>query len=642
MASEQGPVVTEASLQASQHAPTAVEAAQPSIADAPESNTATNPLKRSRDDTPASPTPAAEEPSYKAPRFELRSTSPIQLTAAAAALEAERRRREEDLGHDESNSGDATAHSVLEKLIQSAGVLTQPPSTEPPAPAAPTAVMDAAPKQHSAAAESMLEQPPVAPESSASTLITNNVAQVGLVDASQPVDTGISGAQVTESPTPMDIDPKLEEAHAAQQQQQQENRAPITSLSYPGPHHTPSPMPAPPARTLSYPLGATSDQGSPTSPETGTKRHKCPFCDTVFTRHHNLKSHLLTHSQEKPYECEKCKMRFRRLHDLKRHSKLHTGEKPHICPKCDRKFARGDALARHSKGAGGCAGRRSSMGSFAEDDMANSSMVDGDDSQLSAALYTKYATEAAEEARRRQSLPVPKAPQVVAGPASPEGARAFSGAPSRSNSGLFPPASERNSVSTWTSPSLSGSMVSGHTSATSISSMPVTVGSSSYAGVTESPQPLSPAVPGLQGQDSLATTHQAQSPGLTQQSQQQQPQGYTRRDPDRRTPPASGVSAKVNSTPDGRYLAGQNGQGTPQPGSTRTSNGAQVIDSPNMFAGDVYGLWTYIQNLEERISQMEKTDREKQVQITTLNNDVAALRKELEARPLADPAVVKQ
>jgi len=61
-----------------------------------------------------------------------------------------------------------------------------------------------------------------------------------------------------------------------------------------------------------------------------------------------------------------------------------------------------------------------------------------------------------------------------------------------------------------------------------------------------------------------------------------------------------------------------------------------------MFAGDVYGLWTYIQSLEERISQMEKTDHEKQVQITTLTNDVAELRRELEARHTADPVVEKQ
>lgn len=93
------------------------------------------------------------------------------------------------------------------------------------------------------------------------------------------------------------------------------------------------------------------------------KKYSCPYCGTQFTRHHNLKSHLLTHSEEKPHNCDVCDQRFRRRHDMKRHMKLHTGERPHICPRCGRRFARGDALARHAKGPGGCAGRRESGGS---------------------------------------------------------------------------------------------------------------------------------------------------------------------------------------------------------------------------------------------------------------------------------------
>ena len=63
---------------------------------------------------------------------------------------------------------------------------------------------------------------------------------------------------------------------------------------------------------------------SPITADAGTlrdgkkRKHKCPECGQYFTRLHNLKSHLLTHSQEKPFICDDCGHKFRRLHDLKR------------------------------------------------------------------------------------------------------------------------------------------------------------------------------------------------------------------------------------------------------------------------------------------------------------------------------------
>ncbi|KAH3671353.1 hypothetical protein WICMUC_004650 [Wickerhamomyces mucosus] len=93
----------------------------------------------------------------------------------------------------------------------------------------------------------------------------------------------------------------------------------------------------------------------------------CPHCPNTFTRKHNLKSHLLIHSQSKPFHCSICSSKFRRLHDLKRHEKLHTGEKPYECEKCGRKFARCDALVRHINSQSGCTllldGRNSSTSS---------------------------------------------------------------------------------------------------------------------------------------------------------------------------------------------------------------------------------------------------------------------------------------
>lgn len=176
-------------------------------------------------------------------------------------------------------------------------------------------------------------------------------------------------------------------------------------------------------------------------PLTQSKKHKCPFCDVEFTRHHNLKSHLLTHSQEKPYECTTCHQRFRRLHDLKRHRKLHTGEKPHICPKCDRKFARGDALARHNKGAGGCAGRRHSLQGFAstEDDYEGGNTIETDEPTPGNTLYGSLnEPEISEEDKRRLTI----ANAYASATSIANHTQTFP--PVGSKSELYPPNTERN------------------------------------------------------------------------------------------------------------------------------------------------------------------------------------------------------
>lgn len=95
------------------------------------------------------------------------------------------------------------------------------------------------------------------------------------------------------------------------------------SFSYPGPmlqaHLQPNRGMSLPGSESRHPERSASN-----------KKHRCPYCATEFTRHHNLKSHLLTHSHEKPYVCQTCQSRFRRLHDLKRHTKLHTGETSYL------------------------------------------------------------------------------------------------------------------------------------------------------------------------------------------------------------------------------------------------------------------------------------------------------------------------
>lgn len=66
----------------------------------------------------------------------------------------------------------------------------------------------------------------------------------------------------------------------------------------------------------SWSLGRTSE----------SRDYTCHYCSESFSRHHNLKSHLLTHGMDNPYRCASCSGRFLREHDLHQHSCPHTPE----------------------------------------------------------------------------------------------------------------------------------------------------------------------------------------------------------------------------------------------------------------------------------------------------------------------------
>jgi hypothetical protein len=260
-----------------------------------------------------------------------------------------------------------------------------------------------------------------------------------------------------------------------------------------------------PRRGLSLP-NAGYNRGSPRSPS--AKKHRCPYCSTEFTRQHNLKSHLLTHSQEKPFVCQTCQSRFRRLHDLKRHTKLHTGERPHICPKCGRRFARGDALARHNKGQGGCAGRRASMGSFADDEYGDGGAGPDD---MDGLMYTAEPERMDEEDERRLMPSIRKhEAETVARSDSLQSRQSNTYPPIAANrpSHLFPPPPNHGGSSASGSTSQAGNLTfppAGHASGSTI--FPTN-------NISDSPKPLSPGA--LSSQHDSAPPHRAHSPGMGQ------------------------------------------------------------------------------------------------------------------------------
>ena len=121
--------------------------------------------------------------------------------------------------------------------------------------------------------------------------------------------------------------------------------------------------------SLADPNHQPSTSGSPGEESSGTKRIQkhpanfaCHLCTKRFTRAYNLRSHLRTHTDERPFVCNVCGKAFARQHDRKRHEGLHSGEKKFVCRGtlrdgnvwgCNRRFARADALGRHFRSEAG-------------------------------------------------------------------------------------------------------------------------------------------------------------------------------------------------------------------------------------------------------------------------------------------------
>lgn len=380
-----------------------------------------------------------------------------------------------------------------------------------------------------------------------------------------------------------------------------------------------------PRRGLSLP-DAGYNRGSPRSPS--AKKHRCPYCATEFTRQHNLKSHLLTHSQEKPFVCQTCQSRFRRLHDLKRHTKLHTGERPHICPKCGRRFARGDALARHNKGQGGCAGRRSSMGSFAAEDEYG----DGHpaDDTMDGLVYAEPERMDEEEERRLNMPSIRKSDvDTLSRSDSIHSRQPSTYPPITAGRPLYPPTGSHGGSGTSTAATSQPNNLTfppaGHPSGTSIFT-------STNAG--DSPKPLSPNA--LSHHDNNTQPHRAHSPGMGQSLPHPQP-SYPRAGQPNHAPPSLGLPPPtgaphlpppVISSPDARYGL----QAPAKHTSSHVLSGSHPglpkvgLDGPetNNDAGQIDKLWQYVRSMHD--------------EMVGLREEVASLRAHIAAANSTSPS----
>lgn len=110
------------------------------------------------------------------------------------------------------------------------------------------------------------------------------------------------------------------------------------------------------------PASTASEGGNSKRMQKHPATFQCNLCPKRFTRAYNLRSHLRTHTDERPFVCTVCGKAFARQHDRKRHEGLHSGEKKFVCRGnlkngsqwgCGRKFARADALGRHFRSEAG-------------------------------------------------------------------------------------------------------------------------------------------------------------------------------------------------------------------------------------------------------------------------------------------------
>lgn len=73
----------------------------------------------------------------------------------------------------------------------------------------------------------------------------------------------------------------------------------------------------------------------------------CDQCKKTFKNRHALNKHSVVHSGVKPYVCMVCSERYAALSSLRIHERRHTGAKPFVCTYCGKAFADSSTHRQH-------------------------------------------------------------------------------------------------------------------------------------------------------------------------------------------------------------------------------------------------------------------------------------------------------